>query len=82
MKRPSIRLNSHALWNRLALLGRSQNWLAGQVGITPTYLSYLINHGAAPSGRVRRRMLNALEMEDFHELFTLQHPEQDHERQE
>ena len=54
------------------LPGRSQNWLAGKAGISPGYLSMLVNEGRAPSGRIRRRMQQALGIEDFHQLFTLE----------
>ena len=33
--RAVVRLDTGALWNRLALLGRSQNWLAGRPGSAP-----------------------------------------------
>ena len=42
------------------ILNRSQNWLAREIGISPGYLSMLVNEGRAPSGRIRRRMLKAL----------------------
>ena len=70
--RAVVRLDTVALWNRLALLGRSQNWLAGKAGISPGYLSMLVNEGRAPSGRIRRRIQEALGIEDFHQLFTLE----------
>ena len=58
--RTVVRLNAAALWERLALLNRSQNWLAREIGVSPGYLSMLVNGGRAPSGRIRRRMLKAL----------------------
>ena len=67
-----VRLKTEALWARLALLGRSQNWLAREVGISPGYLSMLVNEGRAPSGRIRRRMQQVLGVSDFDELFTLE----------
>ena len=70
--RTVVRLDTRALWERLALLGRSQNWLAGKAGISPGYLSMLVNQGRAPSGRIRRRMQEALGIEDFHQLFKLE----------
>ena len=70
--RAVVRLDTVALWNRLALLGRSQNWLAGKAGISPGYLSMLVNEGRAPSGRIRRRIQEALGIEDFHQLFRLE----------
>ena len=68
-RRTVVRLDAAALWRRLNLLNRSQNWLAKEVGISPGYLSMLVNEGRAPSGRIRRRMQKALGVENFHELF-------------
>ena len=70
--RTVVRLDAAALWKRLALLNRSQNWLAREIGISPGYLSRLVNEGRAPSGRIRRRMQKALGVQDFHELFRLE----------
>ena len=70
--RTVVRLNAAALWKRLALLNRFQNWLAREIGISPGYLSLLVNEGRAPSGRIRRRMQKALGVEDFHELYRLE----------
>ncbi len=70
--RTVVRLDAAALWDRLALLNRSQNWLANEAGLTPGYLSKLVNEGRAPSGRIRQRMLKALGLDDFHQLFRLE----------
>ena len=67
--RTVVRLDAAALWRRLNFLNRSQNWLAKEIGISPGYLSMLVNEGRAPSGRIRRRMQRALGVENFHELF-------------
>ena len=56
----------------MALLNRSQNWLAREIGISPGYLSLLVNEGRVLSGRIRRRMQKALGVEDFHELYRLE----------
>ena len=74
-KRTVVLLNPQAVWKRLDLLGRSQNWLAREVGISPGYLSTLINRGRAPSGRIRRRMQETLGMKDFDELLALEPPD-------
>ena len=71
-RRSVVRLNAAALWERLALLDRSQNWLAREVGVSPGYLSMLVNGGRSPSGCIRRRMLTALGFTYFHQLFTLE----------
>ena len=40
-------------------------------------MSKLVTGGRAPSGRIRRRMLQALGVEDFHELFELEEEDDD-----
>ena len=72
--RPVVRLKSQALWARLAMLHRSQNWLADELGISRSHLSRLVNRERSASGRLRRRMQRVLEVEDFHELFIIEHP--------
>ena len=67
-----VRLNREAIWERLALLNRSQNWLAREIGVSPGYISMLVNGGRTPSGRIRNRMLKALGLNDFHQLFRLE----------
>ena len=70
--RAVVRLDTAALWRRLALLNRSQSWLAREIGISPGYLSMLINAGRAPSGRIRERMQKAVGVDDFSDLFGLE----------
>ena len=77
MRRTVVLLKTRALWDRLELLGRSQNWLARETGISRGYLSTLVNEGRAPSGRIRRRMQTALGIKDFDELFELRHEDDD-----
>ena len=67
-----VRLDTAAVWKRLALLNRSQNWLAREIGVSPGYVSMLVNKGRSPSGRIRRRMLKALEVTEFQDLFRLE----------
>lgn len=73
-QRTVVRLRSQALWDRLALLHRSQNWLADELGISRSHLSRLVNGDRATSGGLRRRMQRVLEVEDFHELFVIERP--------
>ena len=47
------------------MLNRSQNWLAREIGISPGYVSKLVNTGRSPPGRIRRRMLKDLELTEF-----------------
>ncbi len=70
--RTVVRLNRAALWERLALLNRSQNWLAREIGVSPGYVSMLVNDGRTPSGRIRKRLLKALGLTEFHQLFRLE----------
>ena len=70
--RTVVQLDTAALWDRLELLDRSQNWLAREAGMSQGYLSRLINEGRAPSEGIRRRMLEALGLDDFNQLFTLE----------
>ena len=77
MRRTVVLLKTRAVWDRLELLGRSQNWLARETGISRGYLSTLVNEGRAPSGRFRRRMQTVLGIEDFDELFELRHEDDD-----
>ncbi len=71
-RRKVAMLKPEPLWERLTILGRSQNWLAREAGISRSYLSMLVNGKRAPSGCLRRRLLRILEMEDFHELFVIE----------
>ena len=70
--RTVVRLDKAALWRRLTLLNRSQNWLAREIGVSPGYMSMLVNGGRSPSGRIRQRMQKALGVDDFHKLFRLE----------
>ena len=76
-KRPVIRLRSQVLWDLLARMKRSQNWLADQLGISRSHLSMLVNQGRAPSGKLRNRMMRFLGVEDFNELFYVDHPDEE-----
>ena len=75
--RPVYRLNTEVLWERLDLLDRSQNWLAREIGVSPAYVSKLVNGRRSPSGRIRRRMLRALGVTNSEDLFKT---EDKHER--
>ncbi len=70
--RTVVRLDAAALWERLELLNRSQAWLARRIGVTPAYVSMLVNGGRAPSRRIRNRMLKVLGVSDFNQLFRME----------
>ena len=69
--RTGVRLRSGALWKRLALLDRSQNWLAREIGVTPGHVSMLVNGRRCASPRVSRRIKRVLGVSDFDELFIV-----------
>ncbi len=75
--RTVVRLDATALWDRLGLLNRSQKWLAREIGVSPGYISMLVNGERAPSGRIRSRMLRALGLDEFHQLFRLEDKDDD-----
>ena len=70
--RSVVRLDAAALWTRLALLKRSQNWLAREIGVSPSYVSMLVNGERSPSGCIRRWMQKALGVDEFSDLFTME----------
>ena len=76
--RTVVRLDAAALWTRLALMNRSQNWLAREIGVSPSYVSMLVNGERSPSGRIRRRMLKALEVTEFQDLFNMEVRDEQH----
>ena len=47
-------------------------WLAREIGISPGYMSMLVNGERSPSGRIRRRMQKVLGVDDFNQLFTME----------
>ena len=59
------------------MLNRSQNWLAREIGVSPSYISMLVNGERAPSGRIRRRMLRALGLNQFNQIFRLEEKYED-----
>ena len=67
-KHAAVRPKTQALWDRLDRLSRSRNWLAQEMGISPSYLSKLVGKERAPSGRIR----DALGVRDFKETFALE----------
>ena len=66
-KRTVVRLKPQALWDRLA----------DELGISRSHLSRLVNWERATSGSLRRRMQRVLGVEDFHELFFIEHPDEE-----
>ena len=71
---PRVWLNPVAVWELLDQLGISQNQLARLAGISPGHLSLLMNGKRSPAPAVRRRLMRALGVDDFHVLFIMERP--------
>ena len=71
---PRVWLNPVAVWELLDQLGISQNQLARLAGISPGHLSLLMNGKRSPAPGVRRRLMKALGVDDFHVLFVMERP--------
>ena len=71
---PRVWLNPAAVWELLDRLDISQNQLARRAGISPGHLSLLMNGKRSPAPAVRRRLMQALGVEDFHVLFVMERP--------
>lgn len=70
--RPIIRVNPYALWDRLSVLNMTQNQLADRAGLTSGYVSLLVGGKRRPSPDARRRLMEALDVADFHDLFIME----------
>ena len=66
------RLNPERVWELLNRLNMSQNQLARLCGVSSGYLSQRITGTRFPSPAVRRRLMEALAVERFDDLFTLE----------
>ena len=73
-KRPrlKVKLNAHAVWERLNRLHMSQNDLARLAGITSGYLSLLTGGKRCPSPDTRRRLMEALGVTRFDDFSILE----------
>ena len=71
---PRVWLNPVAVWELLDRLDISQNQLARRAGISPGHLSLLMNGKRSPAPAVRRRLMEALGVGDFHVLFIMERP--------
>ena len=67
--RPRVILNRDAVWELLDELGISQNELARLCGLSPGYMSLLMAGKRSPSPRTRRRLMQALGVSEFEDLF-------------
>ncbi len=69
--RLKVKLKPEAVWELLNRLNMNQNDLARLAGITSGYLSLLMSGKRCPSGDVRRRLMEALSITRFDDLFIL-----------
>ena len=67
--RLKVKLNARAVWEFLNRLNINQNDLARLAGITSGYLSLLMSGKRCPSGEVRQRLMDALGVTRFEDLF-------------
>ena len=68
--RPRVILNRDAVWVLLDRLRISQNELARRCGLSPGYMSLLMAGKRSPSPPTRRRLMQALGVSEFDDLFT------------
>ena len=67
-----VKLNPHAVWEFLNRRHMSQNELARLVGTSSSYLSQLMSGTRCPSAAFRKRLMNALGVTRFDDLFYLE----------
>lgn len=67
-----VKLNPDRVWEFLNRLNMAQNELARLAGISSGYLSQLMSGTRCPSAEVRRKLMDALGVADFDDLFILE----------
>jgi transcriptional regulator with XRE-family HTH domain len=67
-----VRLRSEVIQDLMARRNYSQNGLARLVRISSGYISQIIRGRRFPSPEVRRRLMEALGIEDFDALFAME----------
>ncbi len=70
-RQPSFRvkLNPHKVWAILNRLNMTQNELARLIGTSSSYLSQLMSGHRCPSAAFRKKLMDALGVADFDDLF-------------
>ena len=73
-RQPSSRakLNPRAVWELLNRLNMTQNELATKAGTSSGYLSQLMSGTRCPSAEMRKRLMEALGITRFEDLFILE----------
>ncbi len=71
-RRPRVKLIRSAVSELLNLLNMTQSELAQMCGLSPGYFSLLMAGQRSPSPEARRRIQEALGVDDFDRLFTIE----------
>ena len=72
-RQPSrVRLDAQKVWTLLNRLNMTQNELARLLDTSSSYLSQLMSGHRRPSAAFRKRMMDALGVTDFDNLFYLE----------
>ena len=67
-----VKLDHHKVWELLNRLNMTQNELARLVGTSSGYLSQLMSGTRCPSADIRKRLMEALGITRFEDLFILE----------
>ena len=67
-----VKLDPQKVWALLNRLNMSQNELARRVGTSSSYLSQLMSGTRCPSAAFRKRLMDALGVTRFEDLFYLE----------
>ena len=67
-----VKLNPHRVWELLNRLNMTQNELARLLGTSSGYLSQLMSGTRCPSADFRKKLMEALGVTDFDDLFILE----------
>ena len=67
-----VRLNPHKVWAILNRLNMTQNELARLLGTSSSYLSQLMSGHRRPSAAFRKKLMDALGVTDFDDLFIME----------
>ena len=70
--RPRVRVKAKAFWDYMERRSLSQNDLAKEVGLSPGYVSQMVNGRRSPSARTRRSLLEALGAVEFDDIFFIE----------
>ena len=67
-----VRLDQRRAWARMNVLNLTRNDLARLIGRTSGYVSQMLNGERCPAPETRKRLMTALEVSRFEELFIME----------